>query len=265
MTFTFDRETTLVPAGEDSFTIEASEVYRNPTGMAFGGWVAAICARAVEQHPACNSPIVSQQITYLTGVGPGQVQIDVTLLRQGGSTQFWRVELRQNGNLTNVADLVSSNRRPTDITFQIQLPDTKSVGDSLDLHGDNAMAPKWVTTYDQRIAMGKPFAINETPEARVWIREADGRPVDRASLFSILDTPMPRSFFLSEQFRPGSTVAMASYIYASEEDLANAGSDYLLLRVDGATVRNSATDSRVELWSNCGILLATSSQIGFFR
>ncbi|WP_173207421.1 hypothetical protein [Sphingopyxis sp. BSNA05] len=58
---------------------------------------------------------------------------------------------------------------------------------------------------------------------------------------------------------------MASYIYASEEDLAAAGNDFLLLRVTGATVRNSATDGRVEVWSQSGILLATSSQIGFFR
>ena len=58
---------------------------------------------------------------------------------------------------------------------------------------------------------------------------------------------------------------MATYIYASEEDLAATGSDYMMLRVTGATVRNSATDGRVELWSRSGTLLATSSQIGFFR
>jgi len=58
---------------------------------------------------------------------------------------------------------------------------------------------------------------------------------------------------------------MATYIYASDEDLAEAGSDFMMLRVTGATVRNSATDGRAEIWSKSGILLATSSQIGFFR
>lgn len=265
MTFTFDRETALIPLDENSFTIEASEVYRNPTGTAFGGWGAAIAAKAVEMHQERRTLIVSQQATYLTGIGPGEVLVTVKLLRSGGSTQFWRVELSQNDNPALVADIVSSNRRPTDITYQIDMPDAKPPEKSINLHKGNDMAPKWVSTFDQQIAKGIPFAVNESPEALVWIKEADGRPLDRINLFSICDTPMPRSFFLSEQFRPGSTVSMGTYIYASDEDLAAAGSDYMLLRVDGATVRNSATDSRVELWCANGVLLAVSNQIGFFR
>ncbi|WP_321324041.1 thioesterase family protein [uncultured Parasphingorhabdus sp.] len=265
MTYIFDRETALVAQEEGQFTIAASDVYRNPTGMAFGGWVAAIAGRAVQMHPECRGPLVSQQIVYMTGVGPGEVSISVKLLRAGSSTQFWRVELSQNGSMTNAADIVTSTRRPTDIDYQVEMPATRSPEESISLPSVNPMAPKWVSHYDQRIAKGIPFAVNESPEAIVWIREADGRPVDRISLLSILDTPMPRTFFVTEQFRPGSTVTMASYIYASEEDLAEAGTDYMLLRVTGATVRNSATDGRVELWSKNGILLATSSQIGFFR
>ena len=265
MTFIFDRETALVALADGHYTIEASDVYRNPTGMAFGGWVGAIAARAVEAHPDCRGPLVSQQIIYMTGVGPGEVSLSVTLLRAGASTQFWRVELSQNGTMTNAADIVTSTRRPTDIDYQVEMPAIKSPEDSVALPSVNPMAPKWATHYEQRIAKGMPFAVNKSPEALVWIREADGRPVDRVSLFSILDTPMPRTFFVTEQFRPGSTVSMATYIYASDEDLAEAGKEFMLLRVTGATVRNSATDGRAELWSRSGILLATSSQIGFFR
>ncbi len=265
MTYLFDRETALIALEDGEFIIEASDVYRNPTGMAFGGWVAAIAAQAVDMHPERRGPLVSQQIIFMTGVGPGEVKILVKLLRAGASTQFWRVELSQNGALTNAADIVTSTRRPTDIDYQIAIPEAKSPEDSISLPSVNPMAPAWVTHYDQRIAKGRPFAVNDSPEAMVWIKEADGRPVDRLSLFSICDTPMPRTFFVTEQFRPGSTVSMATYIYASDEDLAAAGNDFMLLRVTGATVRNSATDGRVELWSQSGILLATSSQIGFFR
>ncbi len=265
MTFTFDRETALLPLDENRYTIEASEVYRNPTGTAFGGWGAGIAAKAVEMHSERRTLIVSLQASYLAGIGPGEVLVSVNLLRSGGSTQFWRVELSQNDNPALVADIVSSNRKPTDITYQIDMPEARPPEGLESLHRGNEMAPKWVTTFDQKIAKGVPFAVNDTPEALVWIKEADGRPLDRINLFSICDTPMPRSFFLSEQFRPGSTVSMGTYIYASDEDLAAAESDYMLLRVDGATVRNSATDSRVELWCANGVLLAVSNQIGFFR
>ena len=265
MTFLFDRETALIPLDADNYTIEASDVYRNPTGMAFGGWVAAITAKAVAMHEKCSTLLVSQTTTYLAGVGPGEVAVSVKLLRSGASTQFWRVELSQNDNLAIAADIITSNRRPTELNYQLEMPTTKSPEEAVNLQEVNPMAPGWIDSYDQRIAQGRPFSVNETPVAMVWIKESDDRPIDRISLFSILDTPMPRTFFVTEDFHPGSTVSMSSYIYASDADIAAAGSDYMLLRVDGATARNSATDSRVELWSSNGTLLATSNQIGFFR
>jgi len=265
MTYLFDRETALLPLNDDQYTIEASEIYRNPTGMNFGGWVAAICAKAVEMHPERSSPLVSQQVTYIAGVGPGEVLVDVKLLRNGASTQFWRVELLQNNAPVIVADIVSSNRRETDINYQLPIPDAPPPEKAIVLERPNSMQPEWIGTYDMNFVKGVPFTVNETPETLTWIREADGRPIDRISLFSICDTPMPPTFFITDQVRPGSTVSMATYIYASEEDLAQAGSDYLLLRVNGATMRNSKSDSRVELWAKNGTLLATSAQIGFFR
>ncbi|VAV89880.1 hypothetical protein MNBD_ALPHA04-1333, partial [hydrothermal vent metagenome] len=75
MKYEFDRETALVVLGEGQFTINASEAYRNPTGMAFGGWVAAICAKAVEMHEECRSRLISQTTTFLAGVDPGEVII----------------------------------------------------------------------------------------------------------------------------------------------------------------------------------------------
>ena len=126
MTFIFDRETALIAREDGHYAIESSDVYRNPTGMAFGGWVAAIAARAVEMHPECRGPLVSQQIIFMTGVGPGEVKLSVTLLRAGASTQFWRVELSQNGAPTNAADIVTSTRRPTDIDYQVEMPAAKS-------------------------------------------------------------------------------------------------------------------------------------------
>ena len=265
MTFLFDRETALVSRGDGSLYIEASDIYRNPTGAAFGGWVAAIMTKAVQDHAELSSPIVSIQTTFIAGVGPGEVDVAVRLLKSGASTQFWRVELSQAVGIVAVSDIVSSNRRLTDLNYQIPMPATKSVSDSESLHQRKDNSPFWAKTYDQKIAKGVPLTVNDNPESLIWIKETDGRPLDRLSIISICDTPMPRTFFLSEELRMGSTVSMGTYIYASKEDIAAAGSDYVLLRVNGATSRNSATDQRVELWAQNGTLLATSNQIGFFR
>lgn len=265
MTFLFDRETALISRGDGPLYIEASDVYRNPTGAAFGGWVAAIMTKAVQGHEDCQSPIVSVQTTFIAGVGPGEVEVVVRLLKSGASTQFWRVELLQADNIVAVSDIVSSNRRTTDLNYQLAMPATKPSSESAVLSHAEDKAPFWSKTYDQNIAKGVPFSVNDSPETLIWIKETDGRPLDRLSIVSICDSPMPRTFFLSEEMRMGSTVSMGTYIYASDEEITAVGSDHILLRADGATSRNSATDQRVELWSQTGILLATSNQIGFFR
>ncbi|GAA0483491.1 thioesterase family protein [Parasphingorhabdus litoris] len=264
MTFLFDRETALFPREDNQFVAECREIFQNPSGAAFGGWVAAVAARAVEEHPDCAAPIVSLQMSYLSAVAPGEVDIRITLLKSGASTQFWRAELLQRGAITNTADIVTSNRKPTDIDFQLTRPDANAMENGIKI--DNIpMTPNWVATYEQYMVQGKPFSDNGSPDTMTWIKQEDGRPIDRISIVAICDTPMPRTFFLSDIPRMGSTVSMSTYIYASEEDIAAAGADHLLLRVSGATVRNSSTDQRVELWSKTGTLLATSNQIGFFR
>ncbi|MEP3227506.1 MAG: thioesterase family protein [Parasphingorhabdus sp.] len=265
MTFAFDRDTALFPSGLQNLVVECPEIYQNPSGAAFGGWVAAIAARAVEEHADCAAPIMSLQMAYLSAVSPGEVEIRVTLLKSGASTQFWRVELSQRGQITNTADIVTSNRRPSGPNYQLPRPEAKAPEDGLKLEAMPGMTPNWVATYDQHIVQGTPFSDNGSPETLTWIRHVDGRPIDRKAIIAVCDTPMPRTFFLSDELRMGSTVTMATYIYANDEDLAAAGSDYLLLRVSSATVRNSATDQRAELWSQTGILLATSNQIGFYR
>ncbi|MEH6756818.1 MAG: thioesterase family protein [Parasphingorhabdus sp.] len=265
MTFIFDQETALISRSDGSFTINASNVYKNPSGAAFGGWVAVIMTKAVQGHEQCRSPIVSQQTTFIAGVEPGEVEVTARLLKSGAFTQFWRTEVSQADNIIAVSDIVSSQRRPTDLNYQIAMPEIKPPSESAILRPMKEIAPFWIKTYDQRIAKGPPFLVNTPPETLVWIKEVDDRPLDRSSIIAICDTPMPRAFFLSEDIRVGSTVSMATYIFASEEDIAEAGSDYVLLRTNGATSRNSATDQRVELWSKSGNLLATSNQIGFFR
>lgn len=265
MTFLFDRETALFTRGTDCFIAECPEIYQNPSGAAFGGWVAAIAARAVEEHPDCAAPIVSLQMSYLSAVAPGEVEIRLSLLKSGASTQFWRAELLQRGAITNTADIVTSNRKPTSIDYQLARPETKAMVEGIKLQAMPNMTPNWVATYDQYIVQGTPFSDNGTPDTLTWIKQEDGRPIDRKAMIAICDTPMPRTFFLSDEMRMGSTVSMATYIYANEDDITAAGSDHLLLRVTSATVRNSATDQRVELWSKAGTLLATSNQIGFFR
>ena len=265
MTYIFDRETALTAVDSENFVCELGTAYLNPTGAAFGGWVAGIAVEAISKRGDSTCPVVSMQMSFLSGVIAGTVNVETHLLKAGSSTKFWRAEIRQNNILVATADLICSNRRQTDINYQIVMPDAPAPHQSVLLSPMPPTTPNWIASYDQFLVKGKPFSVNETPETLMWIKESDGRPVDRKSIVAICDTPMPRSFFVSDGLRMGSTAQMATFILASDEELHQTGSDYMLLRASGASVRNSVIDQRVELWSKNGTILATSNQITFFR
>lgn len=263
MTFIFDRETRLTSAGVDQFTLINSPHYQNPFGV-FGGWVAAVQARAVEQHSDFRGPVLSIQIHYVAAPAGEQLRISVRLIRRGGKLDFWRTELFDADKLCSVADIIAGSKKDSQLNVQQPMPDVPPP-EQLAPAQENGLRPVWFPLYDRRHllrAVGKPGTL---PESLCWIREADGRPLDRASLIAFLDTPPPRTFLIAERPTPGSTLAMATYIYASDAALAAVGNDYVLMRVDGATAQDSLYDQRIELWSRTGQLLATSNQVGLFR
>lgn len=264
MTFVLDRETALTRRGPTLFDVANTPEYQNPFGV-FGGWVGAVLTKAAEQSDAFRGSVRTVQVSYLAGPKGDTLQLETNLLRRGGKTDFWRATLSAGDDIFAVADIVAAEHRPTDLVYDASMPDIAAPETLPKMAPHGSGGPKWIRHFDQRMAKGVPFKKNDSPEAMVWIRETDGRPLDRMGLVALLDTPMPRSFYLSDRPAPGSTIAMSTYIYASEEQLATVGNDFVLLRIDGSATRDGMADQRVELWSREGIVLATSNQMVFFR
>ena len=65
----------------------------------------------------------------------------------------------------------------------------------------NPLSPRWLDRYELLLSSGRPFSKNETPHSVILIREDDKRPPDPVSLAAILDTCMPRVFFVTDQAR----------------------------------------------------------------
>ena len=58
---------------------------------------------------------------------------------------------------------------------------------------------------------------------------------------------------------------MTTYFHAEAAQLAEVGTGYLLGRATGQQFRNGFFDQAVQLWSEAGMLLATSNQIAYFK
>jgi acyl-CoA thioesterase len=163
------------------------------------------------------------------------------------------------------ADVIMSKRPETDIVHMVTMPDVTPPEETDRLAFPAGMGPRWFGHYDQRIAIGTPFTVQEQPKTAVWMRDGDGRPLDTKGLVAISDVPMPRAFFLADTPRFSSTVSYSLYLFATDEELQAIGNAHLLVESHSERIRNGTADQRARIWSPSGDLLAVTSQIAFFR
>ena len=122
----------------------------------------------------------------------------------------------------------------------------------------------WVDQYVFKPVKGLLFSRAETMDSRVWLRDADPRPLDAVSLTAICDTPFPSPWIrLSEQL-PVSTVAYSVYFRAADRDYAEAGSSFCLLDTRASLARGGYFDQFTSVWSESGILLVQTKQMLWF-
>lgn len=267
MPHVLDEETKLTAHGNGVYSRPVTSVFWNMES-AFGGWTLALAVEAVKAEANPEAELSSINAIFIDAIGAGEIFACVHTLSQRKRTGFFRVELRKDrkdGALMFSADFVLSQRPETGIAYTATMPEVISPEDSDRLAFPAGMGPRWFGHYDQRIAIGRPFTVQDDPKSAVWMRDGDGRPLDTKGLVTISDVPMPRAFFLSETPRFSSTVSYSLYVFAAEAELQPVGNEYVLVESESDYVRKGTSDQRARIWSRSGRLLAMTSQIAFFR
>jgi acyl-CoA thioesterase len=109
-----------------------------------------------------------------------------------------------------------------------------------------------------------PFGQTDSHSVQ-WIRERTGHPVDHVLLAYLADSYPPRILYRGSAPRPSSTLTMSVYFYASADELAAVGDDFVLSEAVGTRAEASIVGSQLRLWSRRGALLATSEQLCWFK
>lgn len=109
-----------------------------------------------------------------------------------------------------------------------------------------------------------PFGQSDSHSVH-WVRERTGHPVDHVLLAYLADCYPPRILYRGAGPRPSSTLTMSVYFYASAEELAAVGDDFMLSEAVGTRAEQSIVGSQLRLWSRAGALLATSEQLCWFK
>ena len=129
----------------------------------------------------------------------------------------------------------------------------------------------WATQYDFRFVEGEPrlgsspLAIPGSAFSKLWIGDRIPRKIDALSLVAMSDAFFGRVFHARGQIGPFGTVSLTTYFHTDIESLAAEDITRVLAVADANIFHRSYGDQQGELWSPNGSLLATTTQIAYFK
>jgi hypothetical protein len=133
--------------------------------------------------------------------------------------------------------------------------------------------PAWLKRYDIRLLQGGIPPLmpieNEAPFVRSvtlqWVRDEPPRPMDFLSLTAICDTFFPRIYVRRSQLVPAGTVSFTVYFHVDNEKMAAIGDKAVWGFARANRFYNNYFDQSAEVWTADGDLIATSSQVVYFK
>jgi acyl-CoA thioesterase len=254
------------------FTGMTSPDYWNMVGP-FGGTTAALVLQSVMQHPDVLGTPIALTVNYAAALDAGAFDIQATAVRTNRSTQHWTVQITQAGasgapNMTTTATVITAARRDTWGESDMPMPEAPQP-ETIDRMSTGPSGVAWINQYEMRpFSGGIPAKWDDSlhhSETRIWLRDAQPRPLDFASLAAMSDMFYPRVWLRRAKHVPAGTVSITTYLHAGPAQLAEVGTGYLLGRATGQQFFNGFFDQTAHLWSEKGVLLATSNQIVYYK
>jgi acyl-CoA thioesterase len=260
-------DATRVVAGDSRWQGRTSPDYWAFVGP-FGGFTAATVLRALMEHPQRAGDPIAMTVNYCAPIAEGDFDLDVRLIKANRSSQHWCVELSQDGNdVATLATAVFAERRPSWSHQVAQMPEAKPF-DAIRPYPK--VAAPWVKQYDFRFIEGDPDfgSAKDLPASaysKLWIGDRAPRKIDKLSLVSMSDAFFARVFHARRALVPFGTITLTTYFHLSAEDLAGEDITHVLACADARIFNRSYQDQTGELWSPSGRLLATTTQMGYFK
>ena len=259
-----DEAVALEATGPGVWSGFADPDHESINGM-FGGWTAAVClAAALASADGALRPS-ALTVSYLSLVTPRTAPA-VHVERLGGSRSIdhWRADLRasDSGELQATASMVLTARRPTEAHDQWTMP---AAPDPSTLEAFHAPGTQGQQTDIRRLSGADDrYGCGDTRTTH-WIRMASGRQLDHIQLAYLADQFAPRSFYWGVGQRPSATLTMSVYFHATDDELAEVGTDYILNEATGTRGAHATSGQQARMWSPTGALLATTEQLAWYR
>jgi acyl-CoA thioesterase len=237
----------------------------------FGGVSAATALRAVLEHPEREGDPLALTVNFCAPIEQGEFAVATRRVRTNRSSQHWQVEFTQGDGAEPVltASIVTAARRAT-WGHRVSAPPELPPWDSLPSFPSRDSL-SWLAQYDFRFAEGAMSATDAIPEpprsprSVLWMRDAEPRPLDFLSLAAMSDAFFGRIFQVIGRIPPFGTISMSTYFHAGADELAAHGTAPLAAVADAHVFHRSFCDQSAELYGAGGQLLATTSQVAYYK
>jgi acyl-CoA thioesterase len=261
-------DATRVTAGDSCWQGKTSPDYWAFVGP-FGGATAATVLRALIEHPQRSGTPLALTVNYCAPIAEGAFDLDVRLVKANRSTQHWCVELSQGtGEVATLATAVFAERRSSWSHQAAQMPQAPPFEE---IRPYPEVAASWINQYDFRFIegfadfRGKKSEKPESAFSKLWIGDRVPRKIDHLSLMAMSDAFFARIFHVRRELVPIGTVSLTTYFHVDADDLAGEDITRVLAAADANIFHKSYGDQSGELWSPSGRLLATTTQIAYFK
>lgn len=256
----FDRDTAVTAAGTGHHTAMVTDRWSAPGGGPNGGYLLAICLRALraempDSHP---DPLVVSAYFLRPGV-VGAAELRTEVVRVGRRIATGEVRLSQDGKETvravaNFADLGALQGRTRVFGEPPKLPAPE---ECVDLTGGRSIPGLTIADrYEYRFAESPGWPIGKPsgePRMEFWMRFADARDADTLSLAPMVDAAAPAVMELGEY--TSSTVELTVHVRARP------AAGWLACRVSTRYVIDGYHEEDFEIWDSTGALVAQGRQL----
>jgi acyl-CoA thioesterase len=254
----FDVDTAVAPAGAGLFSGLVTDRWTTPGGTPNGGYLLAICARALGEVMAFPDPLAISGY-FLRPASVGQpADLATAILRSGRNHSTGTVALRQAGK--NVVSAVGTftahqgHRRTVVDGSCPGLPPAEELPDVLE-----GISLPGVTIADRvEFRMpNRPGWLDGAPSGRAymeyWARLRGGREPDLWALAFLVDAAPPVVMELGEF--ASSTVELTVHLRASPAP------GWLAFRASTRFMLGGYYEEDIEVWDSAGRLVAQSRQL----
>lgn len=259
MTSAFERATVVEPIDEHVYRAVVPAGWEQGRG-AFGGLVLGLLARAM----VASEPDTARAMRFLSGeiagpVQPGEIRIEVTVLRRGKNLTNLDSRLLQNGEVVARASAgLSATRKTAGDLLQPPIPTFPPIAGAITGAIPDEFAPPFARNFEYSLTGPMPFAGGPEPrvEGYVRLREAPST-FDAPLTIALLDSFWPAIFSTSRMPRASATASFAAQILADVTALDPATP--IFYRAHVHAIRDGFFLEMRELWQD-SVLIAANQQ-----